>query len=129
MHEIDNHRLGPHTGDTPYDANRLPADLNGHAVNEHDRDLLMLLARVSICVDEIITHLFQDSSRSDEQTVFAGYLVERAEACASRSLEFSSLSMGGLLHEPSTEKRPVVSERSCQFRAEYRDNARIRQRS
>ncbi len=60
--------------------------LGGRAVNEADRDLLMLLGSVGIRVGEIVTGLFEDSLSCDEQLVFSNQLTELAEGFRQRVL-------------------------------------------
>ncbi|MGH3753182.1 MAG: hypothetical protein ACRDRP_10875 [Pseudonocardiaceae bacterium] len=54
-------------------------------MNEADRELLMLLGTVGIKVSEIVTGLFEDSLRCDEQVVFAKQLSELAEGFRRRA--------------------------------------------
>ena len=48
-------------------------------VNEHDRELFMLLGTVGIRISEMVTGLFEDSLNCDEQLAFARQLGEVAE--------------------------------------------------
>ena len=51
----------------------------GTILNEHNRDLPMLLGTVGKRVSQIVTGLFEDSLTYDEQTLFANQLVEVTE--------------------------------------------------
>jgi hypothetical protein len=51
----------------------------GTILNEHNRDLLMLLDTVGKWISGVVTGLFEDSLTCDEQTLFANQLVEVAE--------------------------------------------------
>ena len=53
-------------------------------VNEHDRELFMLLGTVGIRISEMVTGLFEDSLSCDEQLAFAGQLTELAEGFRER---------------------------------------------
>jgi hypothetical protein len=48
-----------------------------------DRELATLLGSVGICVDEIVTGLFECSLNYDEQIAFEWQLVELAEGSVS----------------------------------------------
>jgi hypothetical protein len=50
----------------------------GTIVNEHNRDLFMLLGTVGKRVSQIITGLFEDSLTSDDQIDFANQLTQLA---------------------------------------------------
>ncbi|MDT7713027.1 MAG: hypothetical protein QOG46_1721, partial [Pseudonocardiales bacterium] len=54
------------------------------AVNEADRELLMLLGSVGIRVGEMVTGLFEDSLSCDEQLAFGNQLCELGEGFRER---------------------------------------------
>lgn len=76
-----------HASDRERDDLLVPdADLDGRAVNEYDRELLMLLGSVGLRVSEIVTGLFEDSLSHDEQIAFGHQLVELAEGFRQRAV-------------------------------------------
>lgn len=86
MCETDDHK--PQGGNTHgmFRDTPSPRDGDGRAVNEQDRDLLILLGSVGIGISQIATGLFEDSLGRDEQVALNNHLKVPADHFRHRAL-------------------------------------------
>lgn len=88
MCETDDHKpQGGNTYDIFRDTPSPRADLDGRAVNEQDRDLLILPDSFGIGISEIATGLFEDSLGRDEQVAFNNHLKVLTDSFRHRALQ------------------------------------------